>query len=738
MNISIKKSEIVSECFYELVDKKLLLMLIHSNISDDEWNYRTQLSKYLKNYDDKSGCVIVKYYQKDNIGRIYPNDSLGFSQMKREIRHTLAYEKMIDIDIVNCQPTLFYEVSKQMNIQENKNIEKYIKNRDQYLDIICSHYHVNREQSKNMFISMLYGGSIQKWKDIHNVDSNIQDIDIIQKWKQEIEFITNKILSNNNHIIDYVKSKDTKNINGSALSYYLQNIELSIIEFVYKYCCQYGYIINNVCSICHDGIMIEKKYYNEQLLFELKTLIKEKMNIDISFIVKKMDEKISIEQIKESVVENMCYPDTNELSLLFSYFYNDFLYHNHSIYYYNNVYWKKDQESIIIYKFIQDKYLCYLKEKINKIINVNHKDHVQKEQKSESDSENTKYEKYLIEIKKYHDHNKCEKLISSIKKRIYNDKIDFDTNPYIFSFENAIFDLKNNCFIEPKMEQYVSLTTGYDYDFYYNKENIEKISDLIKEILPNEETRNCYLSYMSTGMIGELIQVFLILSGRGGNGKGLLSKIISKMLGNYHYRMGSDVITHPLRSDGVSPQIMNMNHKRLISMVEPDSKKRMCASTIKELTGENCVNSRDLYQSECNSLNLCSTLFIECNDKPRIDEITNAITRRIVIIPFNMTYVSKESYDDYEDKTNILLANNYYSSFEFINKHKQAMFEILRLYAIDYINNGLKKKSVEIYNETKDYQTLNDDIYGWFEENFVRDFSFPLEMKSRFHFIPKE
>jgi hypothetical protein len=42
--------------------------------------------------------------------------------------------------------------------------------------------------------------------------------------------------------------------------------------------------------------------------------------------------------------------------------------------------------------------------------------------------------------------------------------VEFDENPYLFAFNNVVFDLKEGKIIHPNPKQMISLTTGYDYD----------------------------------------------------------------------------------------------------------------------------------------------------------------------------------------------------------------------------------------------------------------------------------
>jgi hypothetical protein len=92
--------------------------------------------------------------------------------------------------------------------------------------------------------------------------------------------------------VKFVEDRKTneKNYNkiGSVVSYYLQEIENRILETIYKYCVKNKYIINNVCVLCADGIMIEKDKYKPELLKEFSKIIKDKFGFDLNFSVKEM------------------------------------------------------------------------------------------------------------------------------------------------------------------------------------------------------------------------------------------------------------------------------------------------------------------------------------------------------------------------------------------------------------------------------------------------------------------
>jgi hypothetical protein len=50
--------------------------------------------------------------------------------------------------------------------------EKYVKNRDKYLERVMDKYDVDRDAAKQLFIRLLYFGSFQNWKDDNDIESN--------------------------------------------------------------------------------------------------------------------------------------------------------------------------------------------------------------------------------------------------------------------------------------------------------------------------------------------------------------------------------------------------------------------------------------------------------------------------------------------------------------------------------------------------------------------------------------
>ena len=173
--------------------------------------------------------------------------------------------------------------------------------------------------------------------------------------------------------------------------------------------------------------------------------------------------------------------------------------------------------------------------------------------------------------------------------------------------------------------------------------------------------------------------------------------------------------------DGANPQVANLHKKRFVLVQEPNGKKRICASTLKEITGDSTLNARKNYSNDC-GCELLLTLLLECNDLPAIDEVNDAIQRRIRTIPFVSSFVSQETYDAKEDKTNVYVGNPYYKEKEFQTNYKQALIQLLLPHWEQFQNDKHQILTTPRVCKQKatDYLALSDNVYEWFSERYER------------------
>jgi P4 family phage/plasmid primase-like protien len=404
----------------------------------------------------------------------------------------------------------------------------------------------------------------------------------------------------------------------------------------------------------------------------------------------------------------------NHFKLKFS---HKFISQNEELYCFNGVYWHKENKSLCtLNNFIGDEYFNYLYKIVSdeeafklKDKNINSTEMIEKFNKIRA---------YLSNLKNF---DKRQKYINDILLKLNNDEIQFDNNPYLFAFTNKIYDLQKHQFIEPSAHQYISMTTGYKWIESDDKNKIDEINKLLNTIFPDDDIKKLYLTILSTGLDGIPLEKFIIANGSGGNGKGLLNEFVFSMLGKYSYILPSAILLNNLKS-GVNVEVASMDKKRLIIAREPDSKYKINTSTIKEITGGEEINARSIYSSKTDT-NLYLTFIMECNDKPKLDEVNDALARRILDVPFKNKFVDKKTYDelDEDDKKSTFLINSEYKSKQFKEEYRQALFLILCGYHKEFINNQRQLPVCnEIFKRNQDYLQNSDEFSSWFNEHYEK------------------
>lgn len=694
--------------------KTLSIMLKNQMFKNTpDWNEKIQLERYFKNMTPDGKRKVI-YERKHPFGRCNAQRGIGLHLFSRKVRHTLTKIKYVDIDIKTAHQSILLGVCYNLNLK-TPFLKEYVEKREQILKEVVDTYGVNRDEAKQLFISMTNGGTFNKW--LKEASGRKEaELSIIKNYKSEMKKITNELQKQSPQIMEFVKTIKKTNIEGSFMSYYLQEVECRILEQIYLYCVGKNYIKDNVVILCSDGIMLEKHFYNETILEEFKEVINKQFNILIEFTQKPLDEIMDIEIIPE--LENNDLPlyeeefTTGLLSDFFEEKYDTWTCVFGKAYYFRGFRWYEDNEDFsLLFNFLDSIFIKDLFElsaayrsKIlsssNYEININ------------------KINQFDKNINKIRNIGFRKGLVKDILNKIRNDKIEFDYDPYIFCFENCFYDIQKKKFSEQcSPDLYLKTTCGYEYDFNYKSEKIDELQQLLNTIF-NENVKKYYVSILKTGLIGKLYEHLFICTGRGGNGKSLLNSLMLKTVGNYGYVLPSEFLLKNIPT-GANPQVANIHKKRFVLSSEPDREKSITASTIKDLTGNTELNARGLYSSNCKVVNNI-TLVLEANDLPKMSEVNEAIDRRIRIVPFCNLFISGDKFlklDEDTKKTGVFQANTFYKTEEFQNEYKQALFEILR-YSLESDGERIIEVPDECQEFNKSYLQDSDYIYQFLTENY--------------------
>jgi phage/plasmid-associated DNA primase len=321
-------------------------------------------------------------------------------------------------------------------------------------------------------------------------------------------------------------------------------------------------------------------------------------------------------------------------------------------------------------------------------------------------------EKNIHRCKSYTNHIHILKAIFCLLlEKKYTRDIEMDCNPYLFCWDNKTYDIENKKFIKRDKYDYITNTTGYDYEVgsdevetdYYNE-----INYLMMNIFSNEEVAKCFFSVCKSGLTGVLEEKFTLANGSGGNGKGLVNFVMRLLLGNYFHDVSHSVITKEITGDKPLPEISQLNGKRycVISEIKEDS--ILLEDSIKKLTNS-IINARGMYSSQTRVINR-ATYVAECNARPKISgENGDAMCRRYIDVFFNKRYTTdpeKLLLDGY------LPANPIYKTDDYWLPRRIAFFHwLMRFDDTIYEPPVVKQRSKEFLSECNIPLTVfNDNV----------------------------
>jgi P4 family phage/plasmid primase-like protien len=311
---------------------------------------------------------------------------------------------------------------------------------------------------------------------------------------------------------------------------------------------------------------------------------------------------------------------------------------------------------------------------------------------------------------------------TDICNKISNEEQKWNLNPNVFCFENRVIDITTGKKVVADPLDFINMSCGYDYNDKYSLDLVTELETLITSIQPEKKLKNYLMQVLSTSLMSEQIQAFFILTGKGGNGKSVLVELMVEMLGDYAYNLPSGFISKTIKEGG-NPEASGMDCKRLVIVSEPESKDPICCATVKKITGDTKINVRPLYSNQT-GIDLKCTVIMICNEKPALDEVNDAVSRRMRagVIPFGEKFVSKNEFDGTSDEEkkqfNMKLGDVKYVSQKFKTEYKQALFMILLPYFRHYQKTLFSDAPPIVIKESKAYIKGCDNICEWFEENY--------------------
>lgn len=290
-----------------------------------------------------------------------------------------------------------------------------------------------------------------------------------------------------------------------------------------------------------------------------------------------------------------------------------------------------------------------------------------------------------------------------------------DSNLDLLGFENGVYDLKNRKFRPGIPDDYISITTGYDYDptLDSDSEYVKLIEKFFNDVQPIEGIRNYVLRYIASCLSGKVDeQKFPFWSGTGGNGKSLTINLIEQAFGNYYAPISISFLTQKRGAAGnATPELADKRGKRIVSFAEPEKDDKIQVGKLKEFTGCDTIMARPLYGDPF-YYKPQFKLLLATNKMPKLD-VDGGVARRVVNVQWQQMFKEKGKIDP-NNPRHKLKDKSLEHKFKILECKQAFMWYLINVIYPQYDRpeeeGGGLQEPVEVTNFSNKYMKDNDRV----------------------------
>lgn len=292
-------------------------------------------------------------------------------------------------------------------------------------------------------------------------------------------------------------------------------------------------------------------------------------------------------------------------------------------YCYNGKYWEEDSFDLIVAeraKILQDALMIY---------SITIEDYKKRED----------YTKHIIKMGKQHVR---KNMITDARSKYPVKTEEFDQNTNLFNCKNGTYNLETGTLQKHNPEDYISKISNVYYDPAAPGTEIEKFMNTIMQ--GNKENIEYIQKILGLALMGNTDEekLFIFYGPSTRNGKSTLVETFLFMIKDYGTTMQPESLALSKKdSRSASSDIARLKGVRFVDAPEPPQSMRLDAALIKQLTGNDMITARKIYQEEITFMPVFITV-INTNHLPIITDETLFTSGRIVVIPFKKHFTAKE------------------------------------------------------------------------------------------------
>ena len=349
-----------------------------------------------------------------------------------------------------------------------------------------------------------------------------------------------------------------------------------------------------------------------------------------------------------------------------------------------------------------------------------------------------------------------DSIMKELTEKFYQEdfKEKLDTNINLVGVGNGVLDLAATHpvtgklyveFREGRPDDMISLQMGkhkvypaLNYTPYDpNNPHNTGIREFFRKLFPREDLREYFFTLLSACLYGRNTeQKFYIFQGEGSNGKSALIRLIEMVFGEYQCTTQATLVTRKQDNSGAAaPQLVKMRNMRFVGLQEPEEGEKINSSLMKQLSGEDMISARALYQ-DLVTFAITARIFLCCNRFPPVNSIDNGTWRRLRVVKFESEFRDPERFKDAAQMKELAEKNIYPKepSVEKSTEHgfpawREAFLSMLVHY---YENVYLVKGLVEppcVKEESDKYKSDNDSFASFMQERLISEIGCETDVK---------
>ncbi|MFC1613920.1 phage/plasmid primase, P4 family [Gemmatimonadota bacterium] len=216
----------------------------------------------------------------------------------------------------------------------------------------------------------------------------------------------------------------------------------------------------------------------------------------------------------------------------------------------------------------------------------------------------------------------------------------FDTDPYLLNVWNGTLDLENGTLYQHDKDD---LNTKIMKVKYKSDAECPQFIKFLARIMNRDRQKIAYLQrimgYILTGDIKG--QVFFIFWGPGANGKTTFMEVMRALLGDYSIQAEYRSFVAGSFKNAIRNDLAALKGSRLVVASEAETSHKLNETLMKQVSGGEALFTRFLFK-EYHEYRPTFKIVLVTNNLPKIQERTEAIWRRIKLVPFNVTIPAEE------------------------------------------------------------------------------------------------